>query len=61
MVAVECPAGTTTLVTGLEPDSRMLELDDGHWHVGKFTVYAALDATHGSAGRIIVGPGAMTT
>ena len=44
----------TTLVTGLNA-SRMLELDEDTG-VGKFTVYAALDATHGSAGRIIVGP-----
>ena len=53
MVAVAVQP-VTTLVTGLNA-SRMLELDEDTG-VGKFTVYAALDATHGSAGRIIVGP-----
>ena len=44
----------TTLVTGLTA-SRQLELDK-ETGMGSFTVYAALDATHGNAGRIIVGP-----
>ena len=53
MVAVAVQP-VTTLVTGLNA-SRMLELDEDTG-VGTFTVYAALDAVDGAAGRIIVGP-----
>ena len=45
---------TSTLVTGLDGSGQLeLDRDTG---VGKFTVYAALNAMHGDAGRIIVGP-----